>query len=144
MATSLPTATSQNHQNHRRWVLEHYLLDPLGRQALAKHARHIRAITCRDPATLPLLTNAGCKPLIEINYIAKWHPLGWGLFRLGWPIVSNPGLRAVSIEDIAIETAQDLEQLMLFVKFLDNHLSINCLYLDTRIRNLMHHCLRFF
>ncbi|KAG0338560.1 hypothetical protein BG000_003763 [Podila horticola] len=70
------------------------------RLALHKHCHHIRAIT------------------------AKARIFSWN-FR-----VPNPGLRAVSIEGVIINSDKDLDALTRFARFLDEYPSIICFFLE--------------
>lgn len=118
-----------------------YFSTPEGQQALTKHAHHIRAVTCRFQRDLLILTLAGVSNLTEINYIAQELPrnpserhrsavVETGLSDLIHLIAQNPKLRAVSIENLGLLTAdKPAEDLLALVTYLDTRPGITCFYL---------------
>lgn len=82
---------------HNVWDYQHYFLRDQSRQGLLRNSRHIRALTCRTPRILSILSNTKCVNLVEINFVMDRSGDGFPeLIRL---ISRNPNLRAVSVEN---------------------------------------------
>ncbi|KAF9322347.1 hypothetical protein BG003_000018 [Podila horticola] len=107
--------------------LKHYFHTPAG---LVKNAHHIRALTCRDPITLQILTEVGLPSLVEINYVADWTPQYNELGHLARLIAQCPNLHALSIEGLRYKSSEEVQQMKDFVTFLEDYPSISCLYLS--------------
>ncbi|KAG0323176.1 hypothetical protein BG000_002714 [Podila horticola] len=127
---------------------EYLFLDPFGRQSLAKHARHIRALTCQDSALLPVLVECGCTNLVELNYVIEETgpkittqgiyrqsmppPPSLGLDHLAKLIAANPGLQSVSIENVPKlpgGPSKMCKEIWTFMAFLESCPSVTCFYL---------------
>lgn len=120
--------TIQRAKNYEHSIYIQYFLSPITLRALCKHSHNIRAITCRDPDMLQVLSRT-CTNLIEVNFILARHSqITQGLYHLGWLVVCNSNLRAISIENMLIDTQEKRDQLKAFVQFLDDYPNITCLY----------------
>lgn len=97
---------------------------------MVKNAHHIRALTCRDPITLQILTEVGLPSLVEINYVADWTPQYNELGHLARLIAQCPNLHALSIEGLRYKSSEEVQQMKDFVTFLEDYPSISCLYLS--------------
>ncbi|KAI9237820.1 MAG: hypothetical protein BYD32DRAFT_451433, partial [Podila humilis] len=119
----------------RPWMYTDFTQTIYGRQALSKYAHHIHALTCQGRDSLQFLCASSCVNLLEINYLidsdASNH---WdlGLKELSELITVNPQLQAVSIEKIDMDGQGCVDQLSAFLDFLDDHLEISCVYLETK------------
>ncbi|KAF9383891.1 hypothetical protein CPB97_006137 [Podila verticillata] len=107
-----------------------FFTEPKGRQGLHKHARHIRAVTCKGTDSLQALVEARCSRLLEVNYVSERQDRE--LEYLAQLVSQNPDLCAVSIENFHTRKEGQLEQLQAFVTFLDDYPMITCFYLDGR------------
>lgn len=132
-----------------KWNCDHYFHSPAGRQALAKHSCHIQALTCRDQAILPLLVEAGCTHLLEINHIVydsyRCHSPEYvptddqGLSDLAALVIINPRLLAVSVEGFHIGEMGEAQELADFLDLLEHNcpnVTCLCLHVDTLSRDL--------
>ncbi|KAG0358440.1 hypothetical protein BG005_002377 [Podila minutissima] len=128
---------------------EYLFLDPIGRASLAKHARHIQALTCQDSELLPILVESGCTNLVELNYVIPEAGPGYtdgiyqrrqvldlpslGLDHLTKLIAANPGLQSVSIENVPMlpgGPSKISKEIWTFVAFLSQSCpSVTCFYL---------------
>ncbi|KAG0027662.1 putative zinc transporter msc2 [Podila clonocystis] len=130
---------------------EYLFIDPDGRASLAKHARHIQALTCQNFTLLPVLAECGCTNLVELNYVIKERgPITTsdmyeytrmptpasstlGLDHLAKLIAANPGLQSVSIENVPElpgGPSKIAKELWTFMAFLSQSCpSVTCFYL---------------
>ncbi|KAG0013039.1 hypothetical protein BGZ81_001272 [Podila clonocystis] len=125
---------------HAKTTYIHYFLSPAGRKSLIKHVHHIRALTCRGDALLPVLAKAGMCGLIELNFIIddqqssastatipRWvqrtAPI-LDLRTLVQLIAMNPRLHSVSVENIDLDKQMECLALEEFVEAMDPFSSI--------------------
>ncbi|KAG0026061.1 putative zinc transporter msc2, partial [Podila clonocystis] len=115
---------------------------PDDRESLAKHARHIQALTCQKFTLLPVLVECCCTNLVELNYVIKERgPITTsdmyeytrmpmpasptlGLDQLAKLIAANPGLQSVSIENVPElpgDPSKIAKELWTFMAFLSHH-----------------------
>ncbi|KAF9380193.1 hypothetical protein CPB97_008516 [Podila verticillata] len=123
------TYRSKKKISYARWEHEHYFRTPEGRQGLIKNAQHVRGLTCRDPATLQLLSEIEFTNLVEINFVAEWSQQHKGLEDFTRLVARCPNLRAVSVEGLYFREGKGVQQLKDFVAFLADYPSIRCLFL---------------
>ncbi|KFH65299.1 hypothetical protein MVEG_08779 [Podila verticillata NRRL 6337] len=123
------TYRSKKKISYARWEHEHYFRTPEGRQGLIKNAHHIRGLTCRDPATLRVLSKVEFTHLEEINFVAEWNQQHKGLEDFARLVSRCPRLRAVSVEGLYFREGEGFQQLKDFVAFLEDYPSIRCLFL---------------
>ncbi|KAF9393319.1 hypothetical protein CPC16_002329 [Podila verticillata] len=123
------TYRSKRKSSYARWEHEHYFRTPEGRQGLIKNAQHIRGLTCRDPATLRVLSEIEFTHLAEINFVAEWNQQHKGLEDFARLVSRCPNLRAVSVEGLYFREGEGFQQLKDFVAFLEDYPSIRCLFL---------------
>ncbi|KAG0341421.1 hypothetical protein BG000_009122 [Podila horticola] len=121
-------------------VYDFYFHSPDGQKSLTKHAHHIRAVTCRFQRDLLALTCTGVSNLVEINFIVQEQVrnpserhrsavVETGLSDLIQLVAQNPNLRAVSIENLGLLTAdKPAEDLLALVTFLETRPGITCFY----------------
>ncbi|KAG0030522.1 hypothetical protein BGZ81_002536 [Podila clonocystis] len=113
---------------------------PETKAIFSRHSHHIRALTCTK-RTLPTLLESNLIHLTEINFVVEPDPLhakmlrrgttSQGLDHLAISIANSPKLRAVSIEGLVLDDAQQIAELHTFVHTLDNFPWITCFYLST-------------
>lgn len=131
------TYRSKKNGSYRYWEHEHYFRTPEGRQGLIKNAHHIRGLTCRDPATLQVLSEVEFSNLAEINYIMEWNQQHKGLEGLACLVSRCPNLQAVSVEGLYFKVGEGFQALKDFVTFLEDYPSIRCLYLGSMTPNMI-------
>ncbi|KAG0351762.1 hypothetical protein BG005_008758 [Podila minutissima] len=106
------------------------LTSPTCRHALHRNAHYIRAITCKGPDNLQAILEAGVCNLLEINFVSKMQDQTLELELLARLVAQNPGLCAVSIEDLMVRSDVQFGLLMTFLEFLDGFPLITCFYLE--------------
>lgn len=119
----------------KRWPHISLVAESKGHQGLYRHARHIRAVTCKGIDNLQALVETRCSRLIEVNFVSEWQDRE--LEHLAQLVSQNPDLCAVSIENFQAGNDGRLEQLQAFVMFLDDYPLITCFYLDGRLSSNM-------
>ncbi|KAF9208418.1 hypothetical protein BGZ59_010660 [Podila verticillata] len=111
------------------WDYQHYFLRDQSRQGLFRNSRHIRALTCRTPRILSILSNTKCVNLVEINFVMDRS--GDGFPELTRLISRNPNLRAVSVENAgSLGSEEQSQRVGAFVNVLCQFPHISCVYLD--------------
>ncbi|KAG0030370.1 hypothetical protein BGZ81_002752 [Podila clonocystis] len=108
-----------------------FLTSPACRYALHKNARHTRALTCKGPESLQVILEAGFCDLLEINFVSGMQDQTLEFELLTRLVAQNPGLRAVSIEDLMVRTNVQFGLLKTFVQFLEVCPHITCFYLES-------------
>lgn len=123
------TYRSISTDEYRVWDYQHYFLRDQSRQGLLKNAHHIRALTCRTPRILSILSNTNCINLVEINFVMDRS--GDGFPELTRLISRNLSLRAVSVENAGSwESEKQSQRVEAFVDVLCQFPHISCIYLD--------------
>ncbi|KAF9332128.1 hypothetical protein BG006_005018 [Podila minutissima] len=112
------------------WNYIHYFHTLESHQVLARHARHIRAVTCQGPDILHILLTSGCTHLVEINYLTRRSQPQRGLDLLASLVALCPNLRAVAVENLFYKSSETASDLIDFVTLLDSYPSVTCLYLE--------------
>lgn len=107
---------------------EYYFLSTESREALVKHAHHIRAITCRGNAILPVLVEAGVSRLRELNFMAEQTP-NLDCVALVELIASNSRLHSLSVDNIQLHRNINRPTLEDFVATLDEYPFITSFYM---------------
>lgn len=107
---------------------EYYFFTTESREALIKHAYHIRAITCRGNAILPVLVEAGVTRLGELNFVAEQTP-DLDCTALVELIAANSRLHSLSVENIRFTHNIKRSQLEDFIVTLDEYPLITSFYM---------------
>ncbi|KAF9389661.1 hypothetical protein CPC16_005681 [Podila verticillata] len=111
------------------WNYQHYFIRDQSRQGLFRNSHHIRALTCRTPRILSILSNTKCVNLVEINFVMDRS--GDGFPELTRLISRNPNLRAVSVENAGSWGSEEQSQRVeAFVDVLCQFPHISCVYFD--------------
>lgn len=107
-----------------------FFTSPTCRHALHKNAHYIRAITCKGPNSLQAILEAGLCDLLEINFVSGMQDQTLEFELLTQLVAQNPGLCAVSIEDLTVRSDVQFGLLKTFVQFLNDCPLITCFYLE--------------
>ncbi|KAG0081881.1 hypothetical protein BGZ92_000077 [Podila epicladia] len=111
-----------------------YFVDPNSRISFARHAHHIRGLTCqRNQLASILLATPTFDKLIEVNLIQDDGPFSAddsSIDPLTSLLARSPLLQAVSIENVDLRSMEQTQSLLDFVKVLEKYPAITCVYFD--------------
>ncbi|KAF9322285.1 hypothetical protein BG003_003296 [Podila horticola] len=128
----LITFRSKQTRPHGDWDGCEYFVDPSSRTSFARHAHHIRGLTCQQSQlSSVLLETRSFENLIEINLIMDDGPFSehdTGLDTLSELIARCPRLQAVSVENLDFPSADLLQRLADFTVMLKQYPLITCIH----------------
>ncbi|KAF9325144.1 hypothetical protein BG006_011344 [Podila minutissima] len=111
-----------------------YFVDPSSRRRFARHAHHIRGLTCqRSQLASILLETLTFDNLIEVNLIQDDGPFSaddTSIDSLTGLLARSPLLQAVSIENVDFRSMEQIQRLLDFVKVLEKYPAVTCVYFD--------------